>query len=111
MVDFWENIRSQNDKFDVVLAYELGLTSKAQSNGLYVGAVYPWNILIDYWENASVKAWQRLLDLGYTFINREVVRSLTEKQVSELLEIRFNESSEKELFRNMLVQDANLSGT
>jgi hypothetical protein len=111
LVDFWGNIRSQNDKFDVVLAYELGLTSRAQGSGLYVGAVYPWNILIDYWENASVKAWQRLLDLGYTFIKREVVRSLTEKQVSELLEIRFNESNEKELFRNMLVQDAKLSST
>ena len=106
MVDFWKNIRSQNNKFDVVLAYELGLTSRAQGNGLYVGAVFPWNILIDYWENASVKAWERLLDLGYPFIKREVVRSLTAKQVSNLLETRFVHESELDLIKEMINQDA-----
>jgi hypothetical protein len=107
VVDFWKNIRSQNNKFDVVLAYELGLTSTAQGNGLYVGAVYPWNILIDYWENASVKAWERLLDLGYPFLKREVVRSFTPKQISSLLENRFGNSSEHDLIKEMLTQDAN----
>lgn len=109
MVTFWQNIRSQNDKFDVVLAYELGLTSRAQGNGLYVGAIYPWNILVDYWENASVKAWERLLDLGYPLIKREVTRSLNSKQISNLIESRFSNSSQKELFREMLVQDSRVN--
>ena len=107
MLTFWQNIRSQNDKFDVVLAYELGLTSRAQGNGLLVGAIYPWNLLVDYWENASVKAWQRLLDLGYPFIKREVTRSLTPKQISNLIETRFSESSERDLIKEMLSQDSN----
>jgi lipopolysaccharide biosynthesis protein len=107
MVAFWQNIRSQSKKFDVVLAYELGLTSRAQGNGLYVGAVYPWNILIDYWENASVKAWERLLDLGYPFIKREVVRSFTPKQISSLVDNRFGNSSEHDLIKAMITQDAN----
>ena len=107
MVTFWQNIRSQNDKFDVVLAYELGLTSRAKGNGLLVGAIYPWNLLVDYWENASVKAWQRLLDLGYPFIKREVTRSLTPKQISNLIETRFSESSERDLIKEMLSQDSN----
>ena len=107
MIDFWKNIRSQNNKFDVVLAYELGLTSRAQGNGLYVGAVYPWNILIDYWENASVHAWERLLDLGYTFIKREVVRSLTPQQIANLVETRFRNSSERDLYNAILTQDSN----
>jgi hypothetical protein len=111
MVTFWQNIRSQNDKFDVVLAYELGLTSRAQGNGLLVGAIYPWNLLVDYWENASVKAWQRLLDLGYPFIKREVARSLTAKQLSNLIETRFSELSEKELFKKMLMQDSTTTQT
>ena len=107
MVTFWQNIRTQNSKFDVVLAYELGLTSRAQGNGLLVGAIYPWNLLVDYWENASVSAWQRLLDLGYPFIKREVVRSLTEKQIANLIETRFANSSERDLFNEMLNQDSN----
>ena len=109
MVTFWQNIRSQNNKFDVVLAYELGLTSRAQGNGLYVGAIYPWNVLVDYWENASVKAWERLLDLGYPLIKREVTRSLTAKQILNLVETRFSESSQKETFKEMLVQDSRLN--
>ena len=109
MVTFWQNIRSQNDKFDVVLAYELGLTSRAQGNGLLVGAIYPWNLLVDYWENASIKAWQRLLDLGYPFIKREVARSLTPKQISNLIETRFSESSERDVIKEMLLQDSNVS--
>jgi hypothetical protein len=109
MVTFWQNVRSQNDKFDVVLAYELGLTSRAQGNGLYVGAIYPWNILVDYWENASVKAWERLLDLGYPLIKREVTRSLTAKQITNLIESRFSNSSQKESFREMLVQDSRVN--
>jgi hypothetical protein len=106
MVAFWQNIRSQSSKLDVVLAYEIGLTSRAQGSGLFVGAIYPWNILVDYWVNASVKAWQRLLDLGYPFIKREVVRSLSAKQISDLLESRFSKSTQKELFREMLEQDS-----
>lgn len=106
MVNFWQNIRSQDNKLNVVLAYEIGLTSRAQRNGLYVGSIYPWNILVDYWVNSSVKAWQRLLDLGYPFIKREVVRSLTAKQISNVVETRFNESSEKDMFEEMLLQDS-----
>ena len=109
MVTFWQNIRSQNDKFDVVLAYELGLTSRAQGNGLYVGAIYPWNILVDYWENASVTAWDRLLDLGYPLIKREVTRSLTAKQITKLIESRFSKSSQKESFKEMLTQDSRVN--
>ena len=109
MVAFWQSIRSQSSKLDVVLAYEIGLTSRAQGSGLFVGAIYPWNILVDYWVNASVKAWQRLLDLGYPFIKREVVRSLSANQISDLLESRFSKSTQKELFREMLAQDSKMN--
>ena len=109
MVSFWQNIRSQSSKFDVILAYEIGLTSRAQRNGIFVGAIYPWNLLVDYRVNPSIKAWQRLLDLGYPFVKREVTRSLNLKQISNLVESRFSESSRKELFKEMLVQDSKLN--
>ena len=108
MTEFWQNIRNQNDKFDVVQAYELGMTSTAQGNGIYVGAIYPWNMLTDYWENSSVKAWRRLLDLGYPFIKREIVRSLSSDQISDLTEKYFSDSNEKDTFTAMLKQDSQI---
>lgn len=108
MVTFWKDIRSRSSKLDLVLAYEIGLTSRAQGNGLLVGAVYPWNVLVDYRVNASITAWERLLDLGYPFIKREVVRSLTTKQISTLLETRFRNSSRAESIKTMLAQDSEI---
>jgi hypothetical protein len=72
--DFWNGVRIQEDKMDVVQAYEIGLTATAQANGFYVGAVFPWNLVGQYWNNPSVDRWQRLVDLGFPFIKREVAR-------------------------------------
>jgi hypothetical protein len=72
--EFWNGVRIQQDKMDVVQAYEIGLTATAQANGFYVGAVFPWNLVGQYWHNPSVDRWQRLLDLGFPFIKREVAR-------------------------------------
>ena len=81
---FWLEVRSQDEKMDVIQAYELGLTSKAQSNGFYVGAIFPWNLVTDYWENPSIHGANRLLELGVPFVKREVIRSLSKKELSPI---------------------------
>jgi lipopolysaccharide biosynthesis protein len=81
---FWLEVRSQDEKMDVIQAYELGLTSKAQSNGFYVGAIFPWNLVTDYWENPSIHGANRLLELGMPFVKREVIRSLSKKELSQI---------------------------
>lgn len=81
---FWLEVRSQDEKMDVIQAYELGLTSKAQSNELYVGAVFPWNLVTDYWENPSIHGANRLLELGVPFVKREVIRSISKNELSQL---------------------------
>lgn len=106
MVEFWKTIRSQSSKSEVILAYEIGLTSKAQGNGLFVGAIYPWNILVDYWANPSVNGWKRLLDLGYPFIKREVLRSTSEKGMKDILSRYFDNESEFVTFEKMIKQDS-----
>jgi len=111
MMEFWGNIRNQVDKVSVVLAYELGMTIRAQANGLLVGAIYPWNLLINSVGNPSVKAWERLLDLEYPFIKREVTRSLTAKQINTLLGTVFRDSNDIELFKRMLEQDSEIKST
>jgi hypothetical protein len=72
--DFWNGVRLQEDKMDVVQAYEIGLTATVQANGFYAGAIFPWNLVGQYWHNPSVDRWQRLLDLDFPFIKREVAR-------------------------------------
>jgi hypothetical protein len=72
---FWREIYSQDDKMGVIQAYELGLTSRAQSNGLRVGAIFPWNLITDYWENPSIHGAERLIELGFPFLKREILKT------------------------------------
>lgn len=85
IVDFWNNIFVQEDKMEVIKSYELGLTAKAQASQLYVGALYPWNLVGQYWQNPSVDGWSRLIDLGFPFVKREVVRESSLKNLKSLL--------------------------
>ena len=93
IIKFWNEIRVQEDKMDVVQAYEIGLTATAQANGFYVGAIFPWNLVGQYWHNPSVDRWQRLLDLGFPFIKREVAReskSAKKRTLIPAIEKHFN---------------------
>jgi hypothetical protein len=83
---FWLEIHSQEEKMGVIQAYELGLSSRAQSNGLYVGAIFPWNLITDYWENPSIHGASKLIELGFPFLKREVVRESSEREKIELNE-------------------------
>jgi lipopolysaccharide biosynthesis protein len=84
MWEFWSNIRHQDDKQGVIHAYELGLTSRAQSSGLFVGALYPWNLITDYWENPTIHGAERLIDLGLPFVKREILRNSSSKEIEKL---------------------------
>lgn len=85
--DFWTNVRHQDDKQSVIQAYELGLTSRAQSSGLFVGAIYPWNLVSDYWENPTIHGAERLIDLGLPLIKREIIRDSSELELLRLSKI------------------------
>lgn len=73
---FWLEVRPQPEKMSVVLAYEIGLTARAQWNGLFTGSLYPWNSVLTNAGNPSVEGWERLLESGFPFIKREVIRQL-----------------------------------
>jgi hypothetical protein len=70
---------------EVIKSYELGLTAKAQAANLFVGALYPWNLVGQYWHNPSVDRWMRLIDLGFPFVKREVVREANSKTLKSLV--------------------------
>jgi len=85
IIDFWNNIFVQENKFGVIKSYELGLTAKAQAANLYVGALYSWNLVGQYWQNPSVACWSRLIDLGFPFVKRQVVRDLSSRNLKSLI--------------------------
>jgi len=68
-------------KNDVILKYELGLTRTAQLSGLFVGAIFPWNIIVQPGKNPSLAGWKRLIDLGFPFLKREAVRLASHSEV------------------------------
>ena len=71
---FLMSVRHHTLKNDVILKYELGLTRTAQLSGLYVGAIFPWNLIVRPETNPSLNGWERLIDLGFPFLKREAVR-------------------------------------
>ena len=98
MRKFWSEIYSQDDKKAVIQAYEIGLTSVAQSNGMYVGAIFPWNLVTDYWMNPSIHGAKRLLELGFPFLKREFIRRSSKKELIQIrnsIVNRFKISAEK----------------
>lgn len=84
---FWLNVRHHEDKFQVIQSYELGFTSLVQAQNLYAGAIYPWNLVSDYWENPSIHGATRLLELGFPFTKREVLRKIGHRDLDTLTRI------------------------
>ncbi len=71
-------------KNEVILKYELGLTRTAQLSGLFVGAIFPWNLIVQPGKNPSLAGWKRLMDLGFPFLKREAVRLGSFSEVNEM---------------------------
>ena len=71
-------------KNDVILKYELGLTRTAQLSGLFVGALFPWNLITTPEKNPSLAGWQRLIELGFPFLKREAVRLGSHSEVTQM---------------------------
>ena len=95
ITSFWQEIYAQEDKDHVIQAYEIGLTSCAQSNGLYVGAILPWNLIVDYWENPSILGAKRLIELGFPFLKREFIKKSTTRELNVIVNLiseKFNRS-------------------
>ena len=95
--DFWREIYAQDEKSSVIKAYEIGLTSCAQSNGLYVGAIFPWNLIVDYWENPSILGAKRLIELGFPFLKQEFVRKSNTKEKLKIIQLLSDKFKKSEL--------------
>jgi lipopolysaccharide biosynthesis protein len=70
---FWQGIRVEPDKREVIRRYELGLGQLLRRNGWRFEALYPHEVVGVGRHNPAVLGWRRLLDLGLPFVKREVL--------------------------------------
>ena len=68
------------------------MTRVAQLSGLYVGSIFPWNLVVTPGKNPSMHGWERLLELGFPFIKKESLRrlgSLENSKIKSVLKTKY----------------------
>ena len=72
---FWADVRHYEDKQLVIHRNELGLARLLRAEGFTVDAAYPAPTVVDPADNPTIAGWRTLLDRGWPFVKREIVRS------------------------------------
>ena len=70
---FFERVRVEPEKMEVVRRYELGLTQACQRGAYSMTAMYRSQDLGIQGENPTLTGWQRLLAAGFPFVKRTLV--------------------------------------
>ena len=72
--EFWRDIRHFDDKWKVILHYELGLSRLLTEEGYILDVMYPHSAFRNAsTANLSANLWLDLLGEGYPFVKREIV--------------------------------------
>lgn len=72
---FWSNIVHLEDKTAVIHRNELGLSRLFRQEGYSTTAAFPHQRAVAPGENPTIRGWRTLIELGFPFVKREVVRS------------------------------------
>lgn len=71
---FWSDIRVQPTREAVIEWYELGLSRLLARRRLVVDVAIPSWKVVDVDDNPVINGWRRLLDLGFPFVKRQILR-------------------------------------
>jgi hypothetical protein len=71
---FWAGIRHHDDKMDIIFQNELGLSALLRDEGCTVEVAFPYRTVVDEGENPVIIGWRRLLEAGFPFLKREILR-------------------------------------
>lgn len=71
---FWSRIRHETDKDRIILDNELGLSRLLRAEGYVLQPAFPHEKVVPTGQNPVIKGWRRLLDLGFPFVKREILR-------------------------------------
>lgn len=72
---FWAGLRIEPSKADLIQRAEVGLSRILQREGYSLKAAFPYQRIAPDGENPTIRQWERLLDRGFPFVKREVIRS------------------------------------
>lgn len=86
MERFWNSIQHLDEHRDVVEQYEIDLTRTAQNAGIRVGSLYPWNMVVNYWENPTLVGWKELLNSKFPFLKRRIFRDDLAPKTQDVLD-------------------------
>lgn len=70
---FWMGIRDERQKEKIIKGSEIGLSSLLRREGYASEAAFPYWRSVNAGQNPSISGWERLLDLGFPFVKREIV--------------------------------------
>lgn len=71
---FWSRVRHHADKQQIIHAGELGLAALCATEGYAVEALFPASRVVGWSQNPTILGWQGLIDQGFPFVKREIVR-------------------------------------
>jgi lipopolysaccharide biosynthesis protein len=74
---FWGGIRHEPDKTSIILRNELGLSHLLRVEGYVHAPLWSHELVVGSAKNPVIQGWRRLLDLGFPFVKRELLRDPT----------------------------------
>ena len=71
---FWSGIRDEREKIRIILRSEIGLSRLLRDEGFVQMPAYPQERYVESGENPVIVGWRRLLEHGFPFLKREILR-------------------------------------
>ncbi|HSW29002.1 MAG TPA: rhamnan synthesis F family protein [Longimicrobiales bacterium] len=91
---FWDGIRVEADKERVVRRYEIGLSGVIRRMGIEAEAAIAAADVVEGTDNPTLHGWRRLLERGFPFVKRRVIRETArwspDEPVDDVLRRRFD---------------------
>jgi lipopolysaccharide biosynthesis protein len=75
LVAFWQGVRHERDKTSVIRRNEIGLGKLLRRRGFSQDAAFPYWKVVEEGFNPTILGWRGLLELGFPFLKREIVRT------------------------------------
>ena len=72
---FWMGIREENSKQETITRNEIGFSRLLRREGYSSEAAFPCRQVVKPGENPTIVGWEKLLELGFPFVKREIVRT------------------------------------
>ena len=82
---FFDDVRIEPTKWDIIRRNELGLNRLLHQEGYTTVSAFRSENVVEVGENPVIKGWWKLLENGYPFVKREIVRDPTVAPRSEHL--------------------------